>query len=82
MAERTRGIGWREVLIVGAVAVAAVLGAQVVSALFPAVGDVFRRTPVVVIGLVVATGLVLWRIAAGRPAEPSEPPEPPRAPGA
>lgn len=79
MAEGARGIGWREVLIVGAVAVAAVLGAQVVSELFPAVGDVFRRTPVIVIGLVVATGLVLWRIAAGRP---SEPPEPPRTPGA
>ena len=79
MAERARGIGWREVLIVGAVAVAAVLGAQVVSELFPAVGDVFRQTPVVVIGLVIATGIVLWRIAAGRPGEP---PEPPRAPGA
>jgi hypothetical protein len=79
VAERARGIGWREALIVGAVAVAAVLAAQVVSELFPAVGEVFRRTPVIVIGLLAATGLVLWRIAAGRPAEP---PEPPRAPGA
>ena len=79
MPEGARRIGWREVLIVGAVAVGAVLGAQVISALFPAVGDVFRQTPVIVVGLVVATGFVLWRIAAGRPAEP---PDPPRAPGA
>lgn len=69
MADRARSAGWREVLIVAAVAVAAVLGAQVVSALFPAIGNVFRQTPVIVIGLVVATGLVLWRIAARRPPE-------------
>jgi ABC-type amino acid transport system permease subunit len=65
----------REVLIVGAVAVVAVLGAQVLSALVPAVGDVFRQTPVIVIGLVVATAFVLWRIAAGPPPEPPHTPE-------
>lgn len=70
MTQRVRSIGWREVLIVAAVAVAGVLGAQVISALFPAVGDVFRQTPVIVIGLVVATAVVLWRIAAGKPPEP------------
>jgi ABC-type amino acid transport system permease subunit len=79
VAERARSIGWRDAFIVGAVAVAAVLGAQVLSELFPAVGDVFRRTPVIVIGLVVATGLVLWRIAAGRPVEPPEPPQSPES---
>lgn len=75
MTGRVRSIGWREVLIVAAIAVVGVLGAQVVSALFPAIGDVFRQTPVIVIGLVVATALVLWGIATGKP------PEPPTTPG-
>ena len=75
MVERARAIGWREVLIVAAVAAAAVLGAQVISALVPPVGDLFRQTPVIVIGLVVVTGFVLWRIGAGRPPEPPHTPE-------
>ena len=69
MADRVRNVGWREVLIVAAVAVAAVLGLDALARLVPAVGDVFRQTPVIVIGLVVTTGLVLWRIAARRPPE-------------
>ncbi len=76
MTQRERSIGWREVLVVAAVAVMGVLGAQVISTLFPAIGDVFRQTPVIVIGLVAATALVLWRIAAGKPSAPSGPPEP------
>ncbi len=76
MTGRVRSIGWREVLIVAAIAVVGVLGAQVVSALFPAIGDVFRQTPVIVIGLVVATALVLWGIATGKPPEPPTTPAP------
>ena len=75
MAERARAIGWREVLIVAGVAAAAVLGAQVISTLVPAVGDVFRQTPVIVLGLVLVTGFVLWRLAMGRPPEPPHAPE-------
>jgi hypothetical protein len=69
VADRVRGVGWREVLFVGAVAVAAVLGAQVISTLVPEIGDLFRQTPVIVVGLLAGTGFVLWRMAARRPPE-------------
>jgi len=65
-----RPVGWREVLIVAAIAVAAVLAAQVVATLVPPIGDVVRATPVVVIVMVVVTAYVLWRIAARRPPQP------------
>jgi ABC-type amino acid transport system permease subunit len=70
MVESGRSIGWREVLIVGAIAVGAVLGVQILAAFVPAVDTLFRGTPVIVIGLIVSTGYVLWRIAATRPPEP------------
>ena len=64
-----RSAGWREVLIVAAIAVAAVLALQVVATLVPAVGDLIRATPVIVVAMVAVTVLVLWRIAARRPPE-------------
>jgi uncharacterized membrane protein len=70
MVEGARSVGWREVLIVAAVAVGAVLGVQLLATFVPAIGDLFRETPIIVIGLVVATVLVLWGIAARRPPEP------------
>jgi hypothetical protein len=69
VADRTRTVGWREVLIVAAVAVAAVLAAQVVATLVPPIGALMRATPVIVVLMVVVTGWVLWRIAARRPPE-------------
>lgn len=72
MAEgRNRAVGWREVLIVAAVAVLAVLGLQILTSVLPT--DAQRaifHTPVLIGVLIVGTGLVLWRIAARRPPEP------------
>ena len=69
MAE-ARTIGWREVLIVAAVAVAAVLGAAILTSVLPAdLQRVIFHTPLLIALLVLGTGLVLWRIAARRPPE-------------
>ncbi|HJP88384.1 MAG TPA: hypothetical protein VJ850_05055 [Candidatus Limnocylindrales bacterium] len=71
MAE-AKSIGWREVLIVAAVAVAAVLGAAIVTAILPTDAQrVIFHTPLLIAVLLVGTGYVLWRIAR-KPAEPPE----------
>ena len=72
MADRARAVGWREVVVVGAVAVAAVLGLAVLTAALPADAQrLIFHTPLLIGVLIVGTVLVLWRIAAQR-----RPPEP------
>lgn len=67
MAEETRPIGLRQVLIVAAVAVTVVLGAAILTAVLPTDAQrVIFRTPLMIGVLVVGTGLVLWRIANQR----------------
>ena len=71
MADQGRAIGWREVLLVAAIAVGGVLGAAVLTALLPTdIQRVVFHTPLLIGVLIAGTGLVLWRIAARRPPEP------------
>jgi uncharacterized membrane protein len=71
VAERARAAGWREVLVVAAVAVGVVLGAAILTAVLPADAQrVIFHTPLLIGVLIIGTGLVLWRLAARRPPEP------------
>ena len=68
MAERSSAVGWRQVLVVAAVAVAAVLGAAILTAVLPTDAQwVIFHTPLLIGVLILGTGLVLWRLAARRP---------------
>ena len=70
MAERSI-VGWRQVLVVAAVAVGAVLGAAILTAVLPTDAQrVIFHTPLLIGVLIVGTGFVLWRLAARRPPEP------------
>ena len=70
MVEERRAIGVGQVLIVAAIAVLAVLAVVALATFVPAVGDFFRRVPIVIVVLVVASAFVLWRLAGRRPPEP------------
>ena len=70
MAESKRAIGWREVLVVAAIAVAAVLAVDALATFVPAIGTVFQSTPVMVVVLIVASAVLLWRVASRQPPEP------------
>lgn len=62
-----RSPGWREVLLIAAVVLGAVLGLELLSAAVPAVRDLFRGLPLVIVGLVVGTLGLLLAIALQRP---------------
>lgn len=62
--------GLREVLAVAAIAVAAVLGAAILTSLLPVgVQRFLFHQPVTIAILVVGTTFVLWRVATRRPPE-------------
>jgi uncharacterized membrane protein len=71
VAERVRSVGWRQVLLVAAMAVAAVLGAAILTAVLPTDAQrLIFHTPLLIGVLILGTGLVLWRLAVRRPPEP------------
>ncbi len=77
MAEPTRSArqpGWREVLLVAAVVVAVVLGLAFATSLLPTtLQQLFFRTPVAIVVLLVGTAWILWRISRDRPESPDGP---------
>jgi len=67
VAERSQ-VGARDVVIVGAIAVAAVLGAAVLTSVLPeGIQRFLFHEPVTIVVLVVGTAFVLWRVATRRP---------------
>jgi hypothetical protein len=64
-----RQVGWREVLLVAAVAVAIVLGIDVITTKVPGLQDLVTRTPLFIGLLLVGTGGLLWWLASRRPPE-------------
>jgi amino acid transporter len=62
-----RAPGWREVLLIAAVLLGAVLGLELLSAAVPAVRELFRDLPLVIVGLVAGTAGLLLLIAVRRP---------------
>lgn len=70
MVEARRQPGWREVLLVAAIAVAVVLGAAIVTSFLPQdVQRVIFHTPVLILILVIGTAGLLVRIGTRRPPE-------------
>jgi uncharacterized membrane protein len=67
VAERSQ-VGARDVVIVGGIAVAAVLGAAVLTSVLPeGIQRFLFHEPVTIAVLVVGTAFVLWRVATRRP---------------
>ena len=65
--------GWREVLIVAACVVGAVLGLAVLTSVLPTqVQEVVFHTPLLIVVLIVGTGGWLWRVSR-RQADRREP---------
>jgi heme A synthase len=63
--------GWREVIVVAAVAVAVVLGAAVLTSVLPTnLQEVVFHTPLAIVVLIIGTAWLLWRIARRPPASP------------
>ena len=62
-----RAPGWREVLLIAAILMGTVLGLELLSAALPAVRELFRSLPLVIVGLVAGTAGLLLLIALRRP---------------
>ena len=63
--------GWREVIVVAALAVAVVMGAAVVTSILPTdLQEFVFHTPLAIVVLIVGTAWLLWRIARRPPGSP------------
>jgi hypothetical protein len=62
-----RAPGWREVLLIAAILLGTVLGLELLSAALPAVRELFRSLPLVIVGLVAGTAGLLLLVALRRP---------------
>jgi len=62
-----RAPGWREVLLVAGVVLAAVFAIEAASALVPGLGDLFRRFPTTIVILVGGTVGLLLLLALSKP---------------
>ena len=63
--------GWREVVLVAAIAVAVVMGAAVLTSILPtSLQEVVFHTPLAIFVLIVGTAWLLWRIARRPPGSP------------
>jgi uncharacterized membrane protein len=66
--ETRREPGWREVVLVAAAVVVAVLGAAAVTGILPTpIQQAIFHGPVLIVVLIVGTAWLLWRISRGRP---------------
>jgi heme A synthase len=64
--------GWREVILVAAVAVAVVMGAAIVTSILPTdLQEFVFHTPLAIVVLIVGTAWLLWRIARRPPGTPA-----------
>lgn len=59
--------GWREVLLLAGLVLVAVFAVEILSAAFPALGDLFRSFPTTIVILVVGTVGLLVLLAVRRP---------------
>jgi hypothetical protein len=57
----------RDVVVVAIVAVAVILGLEVVTTLVPGAAGLLAGTPLLIVVLIVGTAAILWRIATRRP---------------
>jgi uncharacterized membrane-anchored protein len=63
--------GWPQVVLVGAIVVAVVLGAAVATSLLPtSAQEIVFHTPLAILVLIVGTAWLLWRIARRGPGAP------------
>jgi len=57
----------RDVVVVGIVAVAVILGLELVTTLVPGAAAILAGTPLLIVVLIVGTAAMLWRVATRRP---------------